>query len=326
MADTLPPTPGKLMIAGEYAVLREGGACLAVAVGELVHARLAGISARPAIRLTAFGQTALMQLPVAALAAQSIAGLGRFVVSALAFLESQHGLTLMRDLDLRASGTVGGTKVGLGTSAAVTIATVRAVLASQPGGEVWSSGAVASCARAIHLQAQGELGSGYDVTTIAYGGAVAYRRSPDRGECLPWPRDLAAAALYCGEPAPTAATLARGAISGQDLDRIQAAAQALLEDWPRAAAPDLLRGIKACESAFQRAAQTATWLWTPPMAALHQVLRAAGCVARTSGAGAGDCVLALSDDPDCVAKAAVAWQTRGGSAVARLPDDLGPRA
>ena len=324
MADVLPPTPGKLMIAGEYAVMRDGGACLAAAVGELVHARLGAISPRPTIRLTAFGQTMLVPLPSAGVALAEPAGLGRFVAGALAFLQQRHGLTLLRDVDLRAAGAVGGSKVGLGTSAAVTIATVRAVLASQPGGEAWPAADVAACARAIHLEAQGERGSGYDVTTIALGGTVAYRRSPDRGESLPWPAGLHAAALYCGQPAPTAATLARGTIADSALDAIQAAAGALMAHWPTAVAADLVADINTCEAAFQRAAATAPWLWTPPMAALHEVVRAAGCVARTSGAGAGDCVLAFAADPDLVARAVLAWQARGGSAVARLPDDIAP--
>ena len=319
MPRVLPATPGKLMIAGEYAVLRDGGACLSVAVGQLVRAQLAQASAEPTLHLTAFGQTVSLQRPWL-----PASGLGGFAVAALTCLERRHGVTPHHDLHLEAQGAVGGAKVGLGTSAAVTIATLRAVLASAE--QRWTADEVAACARTIHQQVQGERGSGYDVTTIAMGGTIAYRRSPDRAEALTWPNQLCGAALFSGQPAPTAATLARGDIADEALGAIAAAATDLLAIWPQADARRLLQAIGTCEAAFALATRSAPWLWTPHLTALHRTIEGAGCVARTSGAGAGDCVLAFADDPARIERVVADWQASGGVAVARLPADVAPRA
>lgn len=319
MPRVLPSTPGKLMIAGEYAVLRDGGACLSVAVGDLVRAHLAPASGEPTLHLTAFGQTTSIQRPWL-----PCSGLGAFAAAVLAFLEQRHGVTPRHDVHMQAQGAVGGAKVGLGTSAAVTIATLRAVLASAE--RTWTADDIAACARAIHLQAQGERGSGYDVTTIAMGGTIAYRRSPDRAEALAWPQQLWGAALFSGQPAPTAATLARGEIADEALGAIAGAAADLLAIWPAADAGRLLAAISACEAAFGEATRSAPWLWTPQLTTLHRAIAATGCVARTSGAGAGDCVLAFADDPARIARVVADWKAQGGVAVARLPADVAPRA
>jgi mevalonate kinase len=226
-----------------------------------------------------------------------------------------------QDIALSVYGQVAGVKVGLGTSAAVTVATLRAALAS--AGLVRAPAEVAAVARAVHRERQGGQGSGYDVTSIAHGGCIAYHRSPDRGERLDWPHGLAAAAFFTGEAAPTAAALDRLGRIGPALDGIRAAAVELVELWPSAPPVRLLEAIGRCESALEAAAAYEPALLPPAVQRLRQFLHRHGLVARTSGAGGGDCVLGFGA-AGAVQAAATAWQSEGGVVVARLPADLAP--
>jgi phosphomevalonate kinase len=306
--------PGKLMLAGEYAVVRAGGRALAVAVGELVHAEV--LQTGPAhVQLHAFGQTWRVE------PGDEAQGLAGFTALALRWLADNQGVTLRRSVRMDVAGAIGGHKVGLGTSAAVTVATVRAVLES--AGLTWAAADVASAARAIHDLAQQPAGSGYDVTTIAHGGVIAYRRTPDRAERLQWPDGLHAAALFSGTPASTGIALRRQGLPTEHLDALQQACDRLLIAWPYGARA-ALDGLLRCQAAFDAAATVDPHLRSEAVDSLRSLVESSGCVARTSGAGGGDCVLALSDHPERVQAAVTAWQARGGHVVARLPLDLAP--
>lgn len=306
--------PGKLMLAGEYAVVRPGGRALAVAVAEVVRAEV--LAAGPGhVQLEAFGRSWRVE------PGEEAEGLAGFVAQALRWMADQQGVTLRRAVRLDVAGDVAGQKVGLGTSAAVTVATVRAVL--HAAGLTWAAADVAAAARAIHELGQQPPGSGYDVTTIAHGGAVVYRRTPDRAERVRWPSGLHAAALFSGTPASTGIALRRQALATEHLDAIQHACDRLLIAWTYGARA-ALDGLVRCQAAFDAAATWDPHLRSHAVDALRSLVESHGCVVRTSGAGGGDCVLALSDHRDRVEAVARAWQEQNGHVVAHLPDDLAP--
>ncbi len=305
--------PGKLMLAGEYAVLRPHGVALAVAVGDVVRSKLS-LDA-PGVTMHAFDQTFVLESKP-----WHATGLLGFVARALAWLEQHAGLSLACHLTLDVTGAVGGAKVGLGTSAAVTIATVRAVLEDRR--VQWSPGQLAEAARQIHAGGQG-TGSGYDVTTIAFGGCVAYERSPDRARHVPWPSGLYGLALFSGEPAPTQAALDKVPMAQARLDAIDRAARYLLQVWSGPPSV-ILTALQACDDAFVTAATDDPSLIPPPIAAVRERIVANGCVTRASGAGGGDCVLAFADNADAITRLAHDWQCRGGHLVAHLPADIAP--
>lgn len=304
--------PGKLMLAGEYAVVRAEGRCLAVAVGEVVRASTwDGPGA--GVRLVAFGQ----QWQVSA--EQEAKGLAGFVAAALRWLALRHGLVLRRSVRLDVVGAIGGHKVGLGTSAAVTVATVRAVL--RASGQVWPAQAVARAAREIHGAAQDPPGSGYDVTTIAHGGVIAWDRAADRVQQLGWPTDLYGAALFSGASASTGDALLRQALTPAHLDAIESAAERLHRTW-HGPTPELLDAFRGCQRAYDSAARDDPHLVSDRVESLRASIEAHGCVVRTSGAGGGDCVLALADDARKVAALTATWEAHGGHVVAQLPRDI----
>jgi mevalonate kinase len=303
------------MLAGEYAVLQPHGLALAVAVGEVVRATLT--DGAPFVTLHAFNQT--FSLPPDERVATGLLG---FAARALAFLETQHGVWLRSALTLDVAGALGDVKVGLGTSAAVTVATLRAVLADAD--VQWAPGKLADAARQIHGAGQG-AGSGYDVTAIAFGGCIAYHRTPDRATSLAWPAGLYGVALFSGQPAPTQAALDKMPLLPEHLAGIQGAAEDLLAAWS-GDAPAILRAMTACDAAFLRAADRDASLVPPHVAELRSVIAAHGCVARASGAGGGDCVLAFADNANAISNLVAIWQFQGGHVVALLPAEIAPIA
>ncbi len=300
--------PGKLMIAGEYAVLRPTGVCLAVAVGRLVDAY--EVPGAAEFWLDAFGQNVRVTEPAA--------GLGQYVLAAEQAARKTWNIKLNTQLQLIVHGSRDGKKLGLGTSAAVTVATLRG-LAMQAHHHV-TADEVAELARTVHRTVQG-AGSGYDVTTIAHGGCVQFDRQGDSAQSLEWPQGLAMAALFTGEPAPTAPALARVTAMSETLLTIDAAARELLALWPVAAPKTLLAALQHCEDALDIAAVRVPELLPQALRDTRQFCRDHGLVARTSGAGGGDCVLACGT-PAAVARAATAWQENGKLVAAALPRDL----
>ena len=309
--------PGKLMVAGEYAVLQPDGLALAVAVGRFVDWTVQPDAGPFQVAVTAFGETKLLSLSPAMPAPQGLPAFAHcaYVQAARAWSVAPAG-----KLSLVVHGAVGGQKLGLGTSAAVTVAVLVAIAAltdRQPAPD-----AIAAVARAAHAQAQAGEGSGYDVTTIACGGAVVYARSPDRAEAVAWPADLAAVALYTGQPAPTVDALRRRHAMAAALPRIRAAAANVVDAWR--AQSDVLAALAACDAALAYDNPVYAAIVTPSVVTAQQFLLAHGLVPRVSGAGGGDCVLGFGMAA-AVDTAAAAWRAAGRLVVAELPRDLAPR-
>lgn len=326
--------PGKLMVAGEYAVLRPDGLCVAAAVGQVARWQLAPPEPWPTLTLHAFDQT--WRWPMQALLAEPLpTGLGSFAAGALQAaaavwaqsVENEDPAAAARSfpgasITLQVSGSVGGAKLGLGTSAAVTVAVLQAAAAAvqaQP-----TAAEVAALARGVHHRLQNGQGSGYDVTTQALGGVVRYQRSPDRATRLQWPQGLHALALYTGEPAATQKHLDGQQPGPAALDAIADAARQLADAWSTAPADVLLDHLRAAEAAFDLAAADAPHLLPPSVRAVRETIAAAGAVARTSGAGGGDCVWAFASDPAVLTALASTWQAQGRLVVVQLPAHLAP--
>lgn len=299
--------PGKLMLAGEYAVLQPGGVALAFATGQLVRV-VPGTVAVP--RLHAFDRW--FEITAEA------NGLAQMAWHAAQVALKQWQLSSDVAIELRVAGQIGGQKVGLGTSAAVTVAMLRGLLAAH--GQRRSDQEIAQAARDAHGGAQGG-GSGYDVTAIAHGGVISYRRDPDRAESLLWPKDLALAALFTGQAAPTADALARREQLAEFLPQIHDAAEGLLGAWRLGGLEPILAALAQCEAVSEAAAQASPGLLTPAVWKAKQHCAKYAVASRTSGAGGGDCVLAVGRSA-AVAAAARAWHEGHGAVVAMLPADL----
>jgi phosphomevalonate kinase len=272
--------PGKLHLAGEYAVL-DGAEAVVVAIDRRVVARVAGTPRDPSPFLDA-------------------------VEAALAARGLERAATLARTIAVDSSALhERGTKLGLGSSAAVTVAAVaRALAADASDGPALDREAVHAIARAAHASAQGPRGargSGADVAAATFGGALSVTPSPIAGEPprirpveLPplelvpfWtgvaadtPTLVAAVAAAAAAPATAAAitdiALASEALAGARTTRAAIAAIAA-----------------GAEAIAALAAATGLALEPPVVAAARRIAAAAGGAAKTTGAGAGDVAIAV---------------------------------
>ncbi|PWI19580.1 phosphomevalonate kinase [Streptomyces sp. Act143] len=323
--------PGKLFVAGEYAVVEPGNQAILVAVDRYItvtvsECEVAGadvvvdsdLGARPALLRRHGGRLA--------------GGDGRtpHVVSALdtvAELLAEHGLPVP-PLSVSISSTLhaDGRKYGLGSSGAVTVATVDAV--------------TSYCGLRLTREERFRLamlagarlepkGSGGDLAAATWGGWIAYR-APDRTQVLdlarahgvaeslraPWPgfsvrRLPAPAGLsfqvgWTGSPASTEALVSglhgrrtwRGSASHQKFvattaDFVQAAVAAL----DSGDGPALLHEIRRARQELARLDdEVGLGIFTPALTALCDAAEAVGGAAKPSGAGGGDCGIALLDE------------------------------
>lgn len=312
---------GKLMVAGEYAVLGPAGCCLSLAVGAIAEARVAPAHGEPARRtLSAFGQTWRWQHAQAA-----PPGLAQRIDATLE-IAALRAVAAAAHVEVQVDGQLAGKKLGLGTSAAAMVATLRALVASAlPADDTPDTLAAWSWLHGAHQQGQGGRGSGYDLATILAGGVIRYRREPTAWSPLAWPEGLYAAALFTGESAATDARLrAHAQVAGAPVAEIAAAERAVAAQWRRGDVSALLDALADAERAFDGLADRVPGLRTAAVERTRRAIADSGGVARTSGAGGGDCVLAFAESADRIEALAAAWQGGGGAVAARLPDELCP--
>ncbi|MEV7347039.1 phosphomevalonate kinase [Streptomyces sp. NPDC093544] len=319
--------PGKLFVAGEYAVVEPGNPAVLVAVDRYLTVTVSA------------GEVAgvLISSDLAARAVHRqwqdgrLTGGGTGAAHVVAAVETVGALLAERGLPvppLNVSVTSmlheNGRKYGLGSSGAVTVATVAAV-ASYCGLRLSREArfrlALLASAR---LDAKG---SGGDLAAGTWGGWIAYQ-APDRAFVLnlarrhgiqealrtPWPgfavrrlpppNGLCLEVGWTGNPASTASLVAglhrrtwRGSPSHQKFvetttDIVRAAVTAL----EAGDGQGLLHQIRRARQELARLDdEVGLGIFTPELTALCDVAEAAGGAAKPSGAGGGDCGIALLD-------------------------------
>ena len=354
--------PGKLYIAGEYAVVEPGHQAVLVAVDRFITVRITqaedGGSAGPAGHIS----STLYE-------AQSLTWYRRpedgvvmvdkqfndYVVSAIRMVEQMvreaGGRLRYFDLDVSSELDDGsGHKLGLGSSSAVTVATVRAV--ARFYGLALDDMAVYKLAL-LATDAVQPIGSGGDIAASSFTGWVAYT-SPDRAWLhqvsgapgtgnspggsaglselvrMDWPllsiRRLPAPGLrlsvgWTGSPAST--------------PRLVADVQAHTRGAQDAAYTAFLRESEACLSALTLALReddggeiglriqegrrllsglsrtSGITIETPQLRRLVEIAQEHGAVAKSSGAGGGDCGIALCPPGTDMAAMHAAWESAG---------------
>ena len=352
--------PGKLYIAGEYAVVEPGHQAVLVTVDRFITVRITqaedGGSAGP----TGHISSTLYE-------AQSLTWYRRpedgvvmvdkqfddYVVSAIRMVEQMvreaGGPLRYFDLDVSSELDDGcGRKLGLGSSSAVTVATVRAV--ARFYGLVLDDMAVYKLAL-LATDAVQPIGSGGDIAASSFTGWVAYT-SPDRAWLhqvsgapgmgnrgsaglselvrMDWPllsiRRLPAPGLrlsvgWTGSPAST--------------PRLVADVQAHTRGAQDAAYTAFLRESEACLSALIQALQeddggeiglriqqgrrllsglsrtSGITIETSQLRRLVEIAQEHGAVAKSSGAGGGDCGIALCPPGTDMAAMHAAWEAAG---------------
>ncbi|MFE6721781.1 phosphomevalonate kinase [Streptomyces albidoflavus] len=304
--------PGKLFVAGEYAVVQPGAPAILVAVDRRVTVTVSRGTGTGTVISSDLGPHTRTPHVQAALDT-----VGRLL--------AERGRSLPA-LNLSVSSQLheGGRKFGLGSSGAVTVAAVDAVAAhcglALSRQELYRLALLATAA----LDAKG---SGGDLAASTWGGWLAYR-APDRVAVLdlarrrgfdaalradwpgleirrlPAPSGLTLEVGWTGQPASTAAlvsglhrrawwgTPAHRTFVETSADLVRAAQGAL----DTSDGPGLLRQIRRARRELARLDEEAgLGIFTRELTALCDVAESAGGAAKPSGAGGGDCGIALLD-------------------------------
>ncbi|AXE38042.1 phosphomevalonate kinase [Acidipropionibacterium virtanenii] len=347
--------PGKLYIAGEYAVVESGQPSVLVAVDRCITVRLSPSAGMGRVHSSRYGHGPLTW--VRDEDDQIIADHNPYdyvtaSITVMERLRAERGLA-PRYFDLYISSELddsSGRKFGLGSSAAVTVAVVAAL------DDFYGTGL--SCDERFRLALLATIevaprSSGGDIAASTFGGFIRYT-SPDRARlrqaasegtitdaltdegwqncrvtrlsALPGLRLLVG---WTGTPASTEGLVRRVSMSDAELDaRYSAflrmsreAVDQLVEAWDHDA-ETILSVIRRCRRLLQHLGQLrGTAIETDQLRTLCNVAEGAGAAAKPSGAGGGDCGIALIPDDHDVDGILAAWRADGV-----LPLDLKPHA
>jgi phosphomevalonate kinase len=268
--------PGKVMLAGEYAVL-DGGLAIVAAVDRRAVARRVTGQPPPLSPFLAAAQDVVRVV------------LGDDAAATFDAIE----------VDTRALAD-GNRKLGLGSSAAATVAAVRLAAGTLPDVDLPLIIRLALDAHARAQAGKGAAGSGADVVAVAHGGVIGFRSGAVRR--LTIPAGLRIHFAWTGAPADTATLVAavnaarREAATAVDaaLRAITDAADALADAFDATDASAAIAAFTAGARAMDAlAAATGVALVPPSVAELAARLAPIGAACKTTGAGGGD-VLAIA--------------------------------
>lgn len=311
--DIVASAPGKLVLTGEYAVL-EGAPAIVLALDRRARVTLrdhadAGFAIdAPELGLHAVrgwldDQRHCHWSGVDATTADRLA----LVASVLETMAPDGGLPGFHatlDTHMFFSTANGQYKLGLGSSAALTVALAGAVHA-RAGRGVPSAGHLL----AAHRRVQGGRGSGLDIAASLTGGAIVYRLRAGQPQITPvaWPAGLLFACAWSGKAASTGVFLRQLAAWRERLPARYAALLHELAQCAEAAAVafadgmvgTLLEAITAYAAGLARlGAASGLDIVSAEHRVLAAIAAACGVVYKTSGAGGGDIGIALSVDAD----------------------------
>ena len=350
--DVVSRAPGKLYIAGEYAVVEPGHRAVLVAVDRFITVRITpcspagGHAGTISSRLYATGSRPWRRRPQDG-QAEAVGGEDDYIISAIRVVETlvTQGGGRPRSFDLSVSSELeenDGRKLGLGSSSAVTVATVRAVATFY--GVAADDLTVYKLAMLASDTVQ-PIGSGGDIAASAMTGWVAYT-SPDRSWLrrarqrarvggsvsdlveADWPglsvRRLPPPSLrlqvgWTGAPASTPALVAdvqtrsHGAddyaVFLRDSQDCLARLITAIEDDDTAQIIRQIAHNRALLAGLSRI--SGRTIETAELARLVEIALEHGAAAKSSGAGGGDCGIALCTPATDLVALRAAWETAG---------------
>ncbi len=338
--------PGKLYIAGEYAVVEPGHQAVLVAVDRFITVRITAAEHAGRISSALYETRSLTWYRRAEDGMVEVEEqFDDYVVSAIRLVEQMvreaGGPLRFFDLDVSSELDDGsGRKLGLGSSSAVTVATVRALARfynlTLDDLAVYKLALLAS-------EAVQPIGSGGDIAASAFTGWVSYT-SPDRwwlhqlrsrisvGELvhMDWPHlrirrlsppHLSLRVGWTGAPASTPRLVAgvqahtRG-VRDADYAAFLRASETCLSALMRAFEEDDAQGVRRQIEENRRllsdlSSTSGIAIETPQLRRLVEIAEEHGAMAKSSGAGGGDCGIALCLPETDEEGMCAAWRAAG---------------
>lgn len=324
--------PGKLVLVGEYAVL-DGARAIVASIDVRARAQVIAVPGAESVFFDAANGRAWYFICadnglrwvgddpgdkgaiLAAACAEIARRPGAFDIAS-AFRVSLHSEAFFNH---RGGAS---TKFGLGSSAAVLVALVGA-LVSELHLRLSQDALLALC-HAAHRLFQGGRGSGLDVAAAIFGGVVCARTPsasvPVEASPCGWPDGLSILPIWSGVGASTRELLARFDAYRDDnpdeyrrhLARLTARSERACAAWAKGSAGDCLTAFAQYDEALRAFDYDARiGIGTAVHDDIRRLVEGQGAVYKTSGAGGGDFGLALTDSEEQLQAVRAACRKRG---------------
>jgi len=271
--------PGKVVLCGEYAVL-DGAPAIAMAVNRRAEVTVAtAIGDDSSIRMNGPGEP-------------TDTSLFDCVIDAAGFEHADdYSFTLDTSAFVDAASDV---KLGIGSSAALTVALGQALISLQ--NEARDVGEIAADA---HRNFQQGVGSGADIATSVAGGLIEYQMRGNNATRVPWPAGLAFALFWSGVAASTRERVDRLTASDAkpSRSRLSEVAVATALAWQSGNADSIIGASEQYVNALKRfSVDHGLGIFEAGHDALVQDALERGFVYKPCGAGGGDVGIALATD------------------------------
>lgn len=287
--------PGKVIVSGEYAVL-DGAPAICMAVNR--RARVS-IVAADASRHTVAAPGYLAKPRSFASIEESANVLPLLAAVWRRMPMSQQGYFDI-ELDSRSFRAAAGTKLGVGSSAAIAVALVAALdrIAA-------ASSNVGDTAAEAHREMQGGTGSGVDVACSVAGNVIQYRMRGRESQALAWPAGLHYALLWSGRSADTATQLEK--LAGTDSKASRAglgeAANAVAAAWQDSEVSNIVTALRDYTDSLRRFdIDHRLGIFDAGHAELADVAATGEVIYKPCGAGGGDLGMAVSASKTALAE------------------------
>ncbi len=329
--------PGKLILIGEYAVLH-GAPALVSAVDRRVTVDISPKNGASTLTIPHIGlfsgkmddvdnlspTVSAESAPFADPQLRSV----RNIISCFHRMIGPQSVVLPSmalTIDARPLFAHDGLKLGLGSSAALTVA-LLAGLFYHTFGKLIGKELLLECGQECHRYLQGGMGSGIDVAASIFGGIVAYRIDPGSNAEKPRVNSLdplpalSVVAVWKGHSASTPRLLSglddfnqsHPSIFRKQMDRLSAASQLGVDAYR---SMNHVAFMESIDRFFSRLIQFADMSGLPIVTgddmSLANVTKRCGGVYKPSGAGGGDVGLAFTNDPSTVGRLNQAFTDAG---------------
>ena len=287
--------PGKVILSGEYAVL-DGAPAICMAVDRRARVTLSEVSG-DTFRVTAPGfsdTAACFQISDGDIQWDD-AGEALGVVDSVWRAAGMERLAAQAiELDTVVfTDSSSGSKVGIGSSAALVVALCAALKNSA------DVAAIQSMALRAHTDLQGGVGSGADIACSLYGGLIEYRKEGSSVARLAWPQNLSWRLIWTGTSASTKDKLDHldAGISKPSRVRLAGASETMAEIWRGGDAVEITDSYKDyCERLHEFSVDHDLGIFDAGHDALWQAAKAMDLIYKPCGAGGGDIGIVIGTD------------------------------
>lgn len=186
-----------------------------------------------------------------------------------------------------------GSKTGIGSSAALSVALAYALGELSAGGDD-----PVTVAHEGHLDFQGRLGSGVDIATSVVGGLVEYVMTDRSATQLAMPEGLECRLFWSGSPARTGIKIERFSSHGPKPSKaaLAVSARRVANAWASGSADEVLKRCRNYIQVLQEFdADHELGIFAAGHAEMTAAAAAAGLVYKPCGAGGGDIGILLAD-------------------------------